>query len=187
MENVELRPMPDKGSHRSFSHDGRDPWATDDVSDIARYADDGDDENLLRGESPGNSKPGLTPTTPDARGHARDTSKHAFLPGDNESLQSKDFDAAPWYARLRGWRFGAANCTTAVTIVLLINLFVISPTSAPVTDDSSRSLTLWVATAKGYQDGRGIIFEGMPGTNTLHATPCRLTRRQQAIAVRLEE
>ena len=129
--------MPPKGgSHKSFTLDGQDPWAADDVSDIPLYADEGDDENLLRKGSPGSSKPVLTPTTPDPPGHARSASHHAFLPtnlpidNDHESLKST-FEKAPWYARLRGWRFGAANCTTAVAIVLLINLFANPPVCSP--------------------------------------------------------
>ena len=147
MDNVELRPIPNDATRKSFTHDGQDPWATDNVSDQFRYADDGDEENLI---TSGNSKRGLTPATPEfSQGHARSTSKQAFLQDDGGSVFSKDTEKAlPWYKRLRGWRFGAANCTTAVISVFLVNL----------------SLALWMATAKGYVDGRGIIYEGRPSS-----------------------
>ena len=145
MDNVELRPLP-TGAHRSFTHDGQDPWATDDVSDSYRFADDGSDENLVQHKPTGDPKSAATPmTSNDAPGHARGGSKQLFLHTDGESLLEEKEEKGRWWARLRGWRFGAANCVTAVAVVFLINL----------------SLTLYVATAKGWQDGRGILYEGL--------------------------
>ena len=160
MENVELRTIPTRDSQRSFTHDGQDPWATDDVSESFRYVEEGDDENLLHRAPMGDKKGLATPVTPNdlpgppgAHGHGRSASGQAFLPSsDGDSLLDKEFDKGPWWTRLRGWRFGAANCATAVIVVFLVNL----------------SLSLWVARAKGYQDGRGVIFEGRPAYGRLY-------------------
>ena len=146
MDHVELQSLP-KASHRSFTHDGQDPWALGDLDDSYRYLDDPDDEHLVSRPISGASKSVKSPMNPNlALGHARTPSKQSFLPLDGGSLLEKEVEEVkgPWWQRLRGWRFGAANCTAAVIAVFIINL----------------GLSLWVATAKGYENGRGVLFEG---------------------------
>ena len=149
MENVQLRHL-SSSSSRNFTHDGQDPWA-DDVSDLQPYHDEGDGDNLLHTKksmgSASHASLAPMPNTPSfARGHGRSPSKQSFLQGDSASsiLSAEENNKGPWLARLRGWRVGAANCVTAVITVFLVNL----------------ALTIWVATAKGWEKGIGVMYEG---------------------------